>query len=207
MKEINVESMNQCRGSVIALSKMIPVGAQFYTVGIDNPKDSVDDWKQRKNIVSANPKSPELFINRPPQVVKLRTENVISQEFAIDQFGNNCVVFNRGTKSEATAAIVAGETDFGQATDEAINDVIHGGQNRIFADGVKTLTMANSANNAELTRWTQIRDMAQRYIDSIKSTIQENVAKVEQYNKNVEDTTPKVTITTGNGPVAVTVGA
>lgn len=205
MKEINVDSMNQVRGSVIALSKMIPVGAQFYTVNVDNPKDSVDEWQQRKNIVGANPKSPELFINRPPQVVKLRTENVLSQEFAIDQFGNNCVVFNRGMKSEATAAIVAGESEFGQATDEAVNEAIHG-QNRIFADGLKTLTMANAANSAELTRWKQIRDMAQKYIDSIQSTIQDNVMKVESYNKTVKDTTPKVSIATGDGPVAVTVG-
>lgn len=205
MKEINVDSMNQVRGSVIALSKMIPVGAQFYTLNLDNPKNSVEDWKKRKDVVSNNPKSPELFINRPPQVVKLRTENVLSQEFAVDQFGNNCVVFNRGMKSEATAAVIGGDTDFGQATDEAVKDVIHG-QTRIFADGMKTLTKANAANNAELTRWTQIRDMAQSYIDSIKSTIMENVAKVEAYNKTVEETSPKVDISAGDGPLAVTVG-
>lgn len=205
MKEISIENMNQVRGSVIALSKMIPVGAQFYTLNLDNPKNSLEDWEKRKAIIGTNPKSPELFINRPPQVVKLRTENVLSQEFAVDQFGNNCVVFNRGMKSEATAAVVANDADFGQTTDEAVKDAIHG-QTRIFADGMKTLTAANAANNAEYTRWKQIRDMAQSYMDSIQGTIQENVTKVEQYNKTVKETAPKVDLTATDGPISVTVG-
>lgn len=205
MKEISIENMNQVRGSVIALSKMIPVGAMFYTLNLDNPKNSLEDWEKRKAIIGTNPKSPELFINRPPQVVKLRTENVLSQEFVVDQFGNNCVVFNRGMKSEATAAVVANDADFGQTTDEAVKDAIHG-QTRIFADGMKTLTAANAANNAEYTRWKQIRDMAQSYMDSIQGTIQENVTKVEQYNKTVKETAPKVDLTATDGPISVTVG-
>ena len=64
MKEISIENMNQVRGSVIALSKMIPVGAQFYTLNLDNPKNSLEDWEKRKAIIGTNPKSPELFINR-----------------------------------------------------------------------------------------------------------------------------------------------
>ena len=100
---------------------------------------------------------------------------------------------------------MANDADFGQTTDEAVKDAIHG-QTRIFADGMKTLTAANAANNAEYTRWKQIRDMAQSYMDSIQGTIQENVTKVEQYNKTVKETAPKVDLTATDGPISVTVG-
>lgn len=199
-KELEIQ-LDPVRGQVMNISRMLPTGAKYYTV---ESKDVDKSFEERKNQILTNPTSPELYYNRSPRVIVVMDHSVVSQSFKTDMEGNRVVVFNEGAADEAQATIVAGGATFGQTTDEAMKDALRG-QVRIFADGIKTCTKANTLNASELERVIAERDRLDRIIDSIKSAIASNKKKVEEYQAVVNKFKQEVDL--GGGSVTVTVGA
>lgn len=197
-KEIDIQ-LDPVRGQVVNFSRMLPVGAKYYTIEAKNVDKTYDE---RKATIATNPTSPELLMNRAPRVIVVTDHSVFNQEFAVDMEGNNVVTFNKGMSDEAQAAVVLGGANFGQTTDDAMKDAING-EVRIFADGIKTATKANMLNQNELERWIAEKNRIQCYIDSIKSTIASNKKKVEDYQESMKKFKPAIDL--GNGPVTVTV--
>ena len=127
-KEIEI-ALDPIRGQVMNISRMLPTGAKFYTI---ESKDVDQQFEKKKSNLMANPTSPEFLVNRSPRVIHVKDHSVITQQFKTDIEGNRVVVFNPDTDDSAQATVVAGDVTFGQATDEAMKDALHG-QNRVFA--------------------------------------------------------------------------
>ena len=199
-KEVEIQ-LDPVRGQVMNISRMLPTGAKYYTI---ESKDVDKTFEERKNQILTNPTSPEVYYNRSPRVIVVMDHSVVSQTFKSDLEGNRVVVFNEGAADQAQATIVSGGAAFGQATDEAMKDALRG-QVRIFADGIKICTKANTLNNSELERWIAEHDRLGRIIDSIKSAIASNKKKVEEYQAVVSKFKPEVDLSEGS--VTVTVGA
>lgn len=196
--EIN-ESLNPVRGQVINISRMLPTGAQYFTV---DAKDVDKTFKERKEQILSNPKSPELILNRSPRMILVTGHSIVSQRFSNDAEGNSVVIFNEGLGDEAQAAIVAGGTNFGQTTDDAMRDAIHG-ELRIFADIKKTATKANQLNQNELDRLAALKTSIERQMDSLRSVIAANRKKMDDYAAVLNSVKPEVDITSGGGSVTV----
>ena len=202
MTNIEMENnLNPVRGQVMNISRMIPTGAQYFTV---EGKDVDLKFNDTKNQLLQNPQSPDLITNRGPRAIVVTGHSVLSQEFAQDIDGNNVVIFNKGMSDESRAAIVAGGSTFGQTTDDAMKDALRG-ELRIFADGIKTVTKANSLNQAELDRWIALKNQIERYCDSLRSTIASNKKKALDYQDAISKFKPEVEL--GTGAVSVTVEA
>lgn len=200
MTTIEVEqSLNPVRGQVMNISRMIPTGAQFFTI---EGKDVDLKFNEIRNQLMQDPLSPELITNRGPRAIAVIGHSVLSQEFAKDIDGNNVVIFNKGMGDESRAAIVAGGSTFGQTTDSAMKDALRG-EARIFADAVKTVTMANALNQTELDRWEALKKQCERYCDSLRSTIASNKKKASDYQDQLNRFKPEVNL--GDGPVTVSV--
>lgn len=179
---MNIEienNLDPIRGQVCNISRMLPVGSKYYTL---HSKDCDQQFDKKKAALIANPASPDFVPNRSPKVVIVRDHSVITQTFKTDIDGTQRVVFNPETEEEAQATIIAGDVNFGQTTDEAVKDALQG-QSRIFANGIKTATKANSLNQAELERvveqikyWTSMKD-------NLTSAIASNTKKVKEYEE------------------------
>ena len=180
-KEIEI-ALDPIRGQVLNISRMLPTGAKFYTI---ESKDVDQQFEKKKSNLMANPTSPEFLVNRSPRVIHVKDHSVITQQFKTDIEGNRVVVFNPDTDDSAQATVVAGDVTFGQATDEAMKDALHG-QNRVFANGVKICTKANAINQAELDRVNEQIKYWQGVKDSIQSAIASNKKKVEDYQAQIE---------------------
>ena len=180
-KEIEI-ALDPIRGQVMNISRMLPTGAKFYTI---ESKDVDQQFEKKKSNLMANPTSPEFLVNRSPRVIHVKDHSVITQQFKTDIEGNRVVVFNPDTDDSAQATVVAGDVTFGQATDEAMKDALHG-QNRVFANGVKICTKANAINQAELDRVNEQIKYWQGVKDSIQSAIASNKKKVEDYQAQIE---------------------
>ena len=180
-KEIEI-ALDPIRGQVMNISRMLPTGAKFYTI---ESKDVDQQFEKKKSNLMANPTSPEFLVNRSPRVIHVKDHSVITQQFKTDIEGNRVVVFNPDTDDSAQATVVAGDVTFGQATDEAMKDALHG-QNRVFANGVKICTKANAINQSELDRVNEQIKYWQGVKDSIQSAIASNKKKVEDYMAQIE---------------------
>ena len=180
-KEIEI-ALDPIRGQVMNISRMLPTGAKFYTI---ESKDVDQQFEKKKSNLMANPTSPEFLVNRSPRVIHVKDHSVITQQFKTDIEGNRVVVFNPDTDDSAQATVVAGDVTFGQATDEAMKDALHG-QNRVFANGVKICTKANAINQSELDRVNEQIKYWQGVKDSIQSAIASNKKKVEDYQAQIE---------------------
>lgn len=201
MASIEIENnLNPIRGLVMNISRSLPTGAQYFTV---EANDVDKTFEERKNTVMTNPKSPELIMNRGPRVITMKGHSVISQDFETDTDGGNVVVFNKGLGDETKAAIVAGSSNFGQTTDDAMKDAIRG-ELRIFADGIKTATKANQLNQKELDRWMAEKVRIERYCDSIRSAIASNSKKAEDYKASIAKFKADLDLT-GEAPIQVTI--
>lgn len=198
-REIDVQ-LDPIRGQVRAISTMLPVGSKYYTV---ESKDIDQQFEKKKAALLANPASPDLLLNRSPKVITVRDHSVITQTFKTDINGNKVVVFNPETEDEAQAAIVAGDVNFAQTTDEALKDALKG-QSRIFASGVKTATKVNAINRVELDRVVATIEYLKRMKDSLESAIASNTKKVQEYEAAIASFKQPVDIT-GDGSVTVTV--
>lgn len=198
-KEIEI-ALDPIRGQVMNISRMLPTGAKFYTI---ESKDVDQQFEKKKSNLMANPTSPEFLVNRSPRVIHVKDHSVITQQFKTDIEGNRVVVFNPDTDDSAQATVVAGDVTFGQATDEAMKDALHG-QNRVFANGVKICTKANAINQAELDRVNEQIKYWQGVKDSIQSAIASNKKKVEDYQAQIEKFKQPVDMGDGS-PVTVIV--
>ena len=194
MTEIEM-AMESVRPQVINISRMLPTGAKFYKV---EATDIDQSFEERKNRLLADPNNPEFIFNRSPRVVVLKDFSVKSQDFEVDMNGNKVVVFNKGTKEQAQATIVAGGVNFGQTTDEAMKDALRG-QDRIFADGIKTATKVNLLNAAELARVEAMVKYWSGKADSIRSAIAANTKKVQEYQEVLAKFKKEVDLSAGDG--------
>lgn len=199
MKELEI-SLDSVRGQVRNISQMLPVGSKYYTV---DAKDVDLQFEKKRAAAIANPASPDIILNRSPRVIVIRDHSVISQSFKTDINGNRVVVFNPETDEEAQAAVVAGDLNFGQATDEALKDALLG-QQRIFANGVKLATKANSINRVELERVDAMIEYLKRMKDSLQSAIASNTKKVQDYEDQIAAAKRPVEMS-GDGSVTVVV--
>lgn len=194
MTEIEM-AMESVRPQVINISRMLPTGAKFYKV---EATDIDQSFEERKNRLLADPNNPEFIFNRSPRVVVLKDFSVKSQDFEVDMNGNKVVVFNKGTNEQAQATIVAGGVNFGQTTDEAMKDALRG-QDRIFADGIKTATKVNLLNAAELARVEAMVKYWSGKADSIRSAIAANTKKVQTYQEALAKFKKEVDLSAGDG--------
>lgn len=199
IKELEI-SLDSVRGQVRNISQMLPVGSKYYTV---DAKDVDQQFEKKRAAAISNPASPDIILNRSPRVIVIRDHSVISQSFKTDINGNRVVVFNPDTDEEAQAAVVAGDLNFGQATDEALKDALLG-QQRIFANGVKLATKANSINRVELERVDAMIEYLKRMKDSLQSAIASNAKKVQDYEDQIAAAKRPVEMT-GDGSVTVVV--
>ena len=194
MTEIEM-AMESVRPQVINISRMLPTGAKFYKV---EATDIDQSFEERKNRLLGDPNNPEFIFNRSPRVVVLKDFSVKSQDFEVDMNGNKVVVFNKGTNEQAQATIVAGGVNFGQTTDEAMKDALRG-QDRIFADGIKTATKVNLLNAAELARVEAMVKYWTGKADSIRSAIAANTKKVQAYQEALAKFKNEVDLSAGDG--------
>lgn len=192
-------SLNPVRGQVMNISRMLPTGAQYFTV---EAKDVDLKFEERKNTILQNPQCPDLIMNRGPRMVVVKGHSVLSQEFTVDMDGSNVVIFNKGKEDESRAPIVAGSQAFGQTTDDAMKDALRG-ELRIFADGIKTVTKANQCNQMELDRWIAEGERIKRYCDSLRSTINANKKKALDYQEAINKFKPEVNMEPGSVTVTV----
>ena len=193
-KEIDI-TLDPIRGQVMNISRMLPTGGKYYTV---ESTDIDQTFENRRNEIMSNPKSPEFIANRSPRVIVVKDHTVFDQKFDVDIDGNTVVVFNKGTKEEAQATIIAGSSNFGLTTDEAMDDAIHGRSVRIFADGIKTTTRANQLNAAELARVEQQIKYWTSKKDAIQSAIASNTKKVKEYQDAIAKFKPDVDLNPGS---------
>ena len=194
--------LNPIRGQVMNISRTLPTGAQYFTV---NAKDVDSKFAERKSQIDSNPTSPDIITNRSPRVIVMRGHSVVSQDFTQDIDGNSVVIFNKGMEDETKASIIVSgsQTTFGQTTDDAMKDALHG-ETRIFADGIKTATKANQLNQNELARWEALKKLCESYCDTIRSAIASNKKKAEDYKEAILKYKPDLDLT-GAGEPSVTV--
>ena len=196
MTKVEIEAgLNPIRGQVMNISHLLPVGAKYFTV---EPKDVDLKFVERKNEIAQNPQAPDLITNRGPRAILVQDHSVLSQEFAFDVEGNRVVIFNKGMADESTANVVAGNTPFGQVSDDAMKDALRG-ELRIFANGIKTVTKVNVLNQNELDRWEALKKQIERYCDSLRSTIAANKKKAQEYQESIDKFKPEVDLTDKSG--------
>lgn len=196
MTKVEIEAgLNPIRGQVMNISHLLPVGAKYFTV---EPKDVDLKFTERKNEIAQNPQAPDLITNRGPRAILVQDHSVLSQEFAFDVEGNRVVIFNKGMADESTANVVAGNTPFGQVSDDAMKDALRG-ELRIFANGIKTVTKVNVLNQNELDRWEALKKQIERYCDSLRSTIAANKKKAQEYQESIDKFKPEVDLTDKSG--------
>jgi len=196
MTKVEIEAgLNPIRGQVMNISHLLPVGAKYFTV---EPKEVDLKFNERKNEIVQNPQAPDLITNRGPRAILVQDHSVLSQEFAFDVEGNRVVIFNKGLADESTANVVAGNTPFGQVSDDAMKDALRG-ELRIFANGIKTVTKVNVLNQNELDRWDALKKQIERYCDSLRSTIAANKKKAQEYQEAIDKFKPEVDLTDKSG--------
>ena len=201
MTQIEIENnLNPIRGQVMSISRALPTGSQYFTVEAAEVDKKYNENKER---ISSNPTSPDLITNRGPRVIVMKSHNVITQEFTQDIDGNSVVVFNKSLGDETRAAIVSGAAVPFQTTEEAMKDSLRG-ETRIFADAIKTATMANVLNKNELDRLEALKAWCERCADSVRSAIASNKKKAEDYKAALAKMKDTVDLLS-DGPMQVTI--
>jgi len=199
MANIEIENrLDPIRGQVMNISRTLPTGAQYFTIGAN---DVDKKFAERKQQIDANPTSPDIITNRGPRVIVMRGHSVVSQDFAQDLDGNSVVIFNKGMEDETKASIIVSgsQSSFGQTTDDAMKDALRG-ETRIFADGIKTATKANQLNQNELARWEAMKKQCESYCDTLRSAIASNKKKAEDYREAILKYKPDLDLTGASEP-------
>lgn len=165
------------------------LGGKFFTIGA---QETHLDFDKKKREIEMN-NSLDFITNRSPRRFVVRDHDVVSQAIETTADGTTKVVFNPGTSDEATATVVAGIENFGTTTEEAISDALHGAK-RIFANGAALVEKANSYNESERQRLIALRKQIDSQITALESTIKSNSEKVNTYEKEILESTPKVMV-------------
>jgi len=199
MANIEIENrLDPIRGQVMNISRTLPTGAQYFTIGAN---DVDKKFAERKQQIDANPTSPDIITNRGPRVIVMRGHSVVSQDFDQDLDGNSVVIFNKGMEDETKASVIVSgsQSSFGQTTDDAMKDALRG-ETRIFADGIKTATKANQLNQNELARWEAMKKQCESYCDTLRSAIASNKKKAEDYREAILKYKPDLDLTGASEP-------
>ena len=179
MSEVNMNIVTENIGKISALGSHL--GGKYFKTAA---KETWTDFDNQKRAIELDASGLGFILNRSPRKFEVRDFDVIAQAIRTTPDNTTVVVFNPGTDSEAEATIIAGETGFGQATDEALTEALRG-ENRIFANGPKLLAKINSYNQHELDRLKGLIKVLQAQADSIISTMKANEKKVNDYEANV----------------------
>ena len=175
MSEVNMNIVTENIGKISALGSHL--GGKYFKTAA---KETWTDFDNQKRAIELDASGLGFILNRSPRKFEVRDFDVIAQAIRTTPDNTTVVVFNPGTESEAEATIIAGETGFGQATDEALTEALRG-ENRIFANGPKLLAKINSYNQHELDRLKGLIKALQAQADSIISTMKANEKKVTEY--------------------------
>lgn len=169
------------------------LGCAYFTIGARETWPNFD----QKKLENEQSNSLDFMLNRSPRRFEVRDHAILAQAIETGADGTTKVVFNPGTDEEAKAAIVAGMTGYGQATEEAIADALHG-KDRIFVDGVKLAKKANDYNQSELDRVNAFLKILTAQRDAIESTMRANEKKIADYNRTLVESTPKPGVKDGD---------
>lgn len=162
------------------------LGGAYFTIGARETYPKFD----QKKVEIEQTNSLDFIMNRSPRRFEVRDHAILAQCIETDATGTTRVVFNPGTDEEAKASVVAGMNGYGQATEDAIADALHG-QNRIFVDGVNLVKKANGYNQDEVDRLNGFIKELTSQRDAILSTMRANEKKVSDYTRSIVDSTPK----------------
>lgn len=162
------------------------LGCAYFTIGARETWPNFD----QKKLENEQSNSLDFMLNRSPRRFEVRDHAIVAQAIETSADGTTKVVFNPGTDDEAKAALVSGMTGFGQATEDAIADALHG-KERIFVDGIKLAKKANDYNQSELDRVNAFLKILTAQRDAIESTMRANEKKIADYNRTIVDSTPK----------------
>ena len=180
MAEINMNVVAENLGQISILGSHL--GGKYFKAAA---KETWTDFDNEKRDAEMNPELSKFILNRSPRKFEIRDFDVVAQSIKQNQIdGTVSVVFNPGLDSEAEATIIAGETGFGQATDEALLEALKG-EKRIFANGPKLLAKINDLNQHELDKVTALIKALNAQKDSIVSTMKANEKKVNDYEENL----------------------
>jgi hypothetical protein len=194
MNEVNMNVVGENLAKISVLGSHL--GGKYFKTAA---KETWTDFDNQKRQAELDESGLQFILNRSPRKFEVRDFDVISQMIKTTPDQTTVVVFNPGTDSEAEAAIVAGETGFGQATDEAITEALRG-ENRIFANGPKLLAKVNSYNQHEVDRLTALIKVLTSQKDSIISTMKANEKKVQDYEAAVAKSKAAINVApTDNG--------
>lgn len=176
------------------------LGGKYFTIGA---METYPNFEKVKRETEMN-NSLDFVPNRTPRRFIVRDHDVLSQAIETGADGTTKVVFNPGSEEEAKATVVAGTAGFGVTTEEAIKEALTG-QKRIFANGSSLVTKANEYNQAEVDRLNAFIRQLTSQRDAIVSTMKANTDKVNTYEKQIIDSTPKVTIEGGESSPAIVI--
>ena len=201
MAEINMQTVTEHLGQISALGSHL--GGKYFKAAA---KETWTDFDNQKRNSEMNPDKCEFILNRSPRKFEIRDFDVIAQSIKQDPIdGTTSVIFNPGLDSEAEATIIAGETGFGQATDQALLEALKG-ENRIFANGPKLLAKMNNLNQHELDKLTALIKNLNAQKDSIISTMKANEKKISEYEDALAKSKALLkTVTTDSGTVSIQV--
>ena len=190
---VDINAVNRNCGIIRQIGMTPGLAGKFFTL---SAKHAMRDYKKIKEAIESNPTSQELFINRPIRTFDIKSHVVLSQAVEQDAVGGLKVVFNAGTDEEAKAAIVAGGTGFGEATADAIKKALSSDNSGvIFANGKKLLKETNDLIDGEIAWITALENRLRAAKQSLETSKAENARKIMEYYKDLEDSTPKDTVT------------
>lgn len=186
---VDLEAIRANRKKIMNIGLL---GAQYFTIAAVETHPDFDKAKlEHEKSGSLN-----FFLNRTPRRFRIRGEEVVAQTLKTTPDGTTSVVFNPGCANEAKAAIIDGNGTFGESSDDAIANALSG-SSVIFADGTKLAKKANEYNQAEVDRLNAFIRQLQEQRDAIISTIKNNEAIANAYEKEILDSTPKQKIGPG----------
>jgi hypothetical protein len=194
---VDMHTVAQNRKQISTLGGIL--GGKYFMLSAQETYPKFDE----KKLENERNASLDFIPNRSPRRFIVRDHDVIAQTIVTDASGTTKVVFNPGTDDEATASIIAGNGQFGAATEDAIKDALTG-QKVIFANGVSLADKANEYNQAEVDRLTVFIKQLQSQRDAIISTMKANSDKTKSYEQEIIASTPKAPIGGGiNSPAIV----
>ena len=189
MENINVDMNVVAKNRKLISTLGGVLGGKYFTIGAQETHLNFE--KEKREIEMNN--GLDFITNRAPRRFIVRDHDVLAQVVETGADGTTKVVFNPGTADEAKAAVVAGIENFGATTEEAISEALHGSK-RIFANGSALVEKANSYNEAERQRLIALRNKINSQITSIENTMKANSDKVNRYEQEVLESTPKVVV-------------
>lgn len=193
---VDMHTVAKSRKQISTLGSIL--GGKFFTLSAQETYPKFDE----KKLENERNASLDFMPNRSPRRFIVRDHDVIAQTIVTDASGTTKVVFNPGTDDEAKASIIAGNGQFGAATEDAIKDALTG-QKVIFANGNSLADKANEYNQAEVDRLSVFIKQLQSQRDAIISTMKANTDKTNTYEQEIIASTPKIGVTGGTNSPAI----